>query len=285
MSNRPQIILASTRNELKIINDDLHKKCGKSYNLKMLQYRYRESDAAVFDETSSEYDILLCLYHGPKCVSSVTGRYNKTANSIEILSKTATEYEGLKYNLYLRAAFIYLMCFVRPTIKTIFSYSLNPISTYAMYKHYHASNSDLQEYVKDNHLTPETITLMDAQKFHAYYNKKHNTVESAREELENTLEEYTLEELGWETEENGIEFIMATTVKSVALSLDLESSEVKDHMLRKLLQTQIKCLPLQQSNYETDLQSPKSHKRTHRNDSSVESPRRRTVKKTRRSKT
>ena len=243
MSKRHQIILASTRNELKTLNDDLHTKCGTTYNLKLSQYRYREPDAAVFDETSNEYDILLCLYHGPTCISSVTGRYSKSAGSIELLSKTAAKYEGLKFNLYLRSVFIYLMCFVRPTIKTIFSYSLNPISTYTMYKHYHASNQDLQEYARDNHLTPETITLMDAQNFHVYYNKKHNTIESAREELENTLEEYTMEDMGWENEEDAIQFIMATSVKSVTLSLDLESPAVKERMLQKLQQTQIKCSP------------------------------------------
>ena len=40
------------------------------------------------------------------------------------------------------------MFFVRPTIEKIYSHSTNPISTYAMYKHYHATNQDLQEYVK-----------------------------------------------------------------------------------------------------------------------------------------
>jgi len=243
MSRRPQIILAGVRNELRMINDDLNSKCDASYRLEISQYRYRDAEAAVYDELSNEYDIILCLYHGPKCVSSVTGRYNQFKQSMELLSKTAAEYEGLKFNLYLRSIFIYLMCFVRPSIKTIYSHSLNPISTYAMYRHYHASNPDLQEYVRYHRLTPETFTLADAQKFHIYFTEKYRqTPESARKELEEMLEEYSMEDLGWETEEEAIEFIIATmNVRAITLELELETPGVKEYLLNKLLTTQIKC--------------------------------------------
>jgi len=243
MSKNALIHLASTRNELQSINEDLHRKCNLSYKLELSQYKYRDADSAVYDETSNEYDIILCLYHGPKCISSVTGRYNESANSMELLSKTAPKYEGLKFNLYLRSIFIYLMCFVRPSIKTIYSHSLNPISTYAMYKHYHASNSDLQDYVIEHQLTPETFTLTDAQNFHTYFTEKYRqTPESARKELEEMMEEYTMEELGWETEEEAIEFIIATmNVRAITLELDLELPGIKEYLLNKLLNTQIKC--------------------------------------------
>jgi hypothetical protein len=262
-------MLAGVRNELKRINDDLTQKCNASYRLEISQYRYRDADAAVYDELSNEYDIILCLYHGPKCVSSVTGRYNQSKQSMELLSKTATEYEGLKFNLYLRSIFIYLMYFVRPSIQTIYSHSMNPISTYAMYKHYHASNSDLQEYTRDRGLTPETFTLADAQNFHTYFTEKYRqTPESARNELEEMLEEYSMEDLGWETEEEAIEFIITTmNVRAITLELELETPGTKEYLLNKLLTTQIKC-------DQTVL--PPRNKKSRRNENGAESSSKRT---------
>ena len=245
------ISLANTRNELKYINEELQRKCSSSYKLELSQYKYRNLESVVYDETSDEYDIILCLYHGKRCVSSVTGRYNKTRNSMELLSKTAHEYEGLKFNLYLRSIFIYLMCFVRPTIKKIYSHSMNPISTYAMYKHYHANNPDLEQYVIDMHLTPETFTLENAIQFHSYFTEKYmQTPESAQKELDEMIEdcsveygmECTVQDLGWETTEVAIAFIMTTmNVKAITLEVDLETPGVKEFMLNKLLNTQIKC--------------------------------------------
>ena len=257
MMSRPQISLAGARNEIKKINKALQGKCGPSYTLDLLQYRYRDTEAAVYDETSNEYDIILCLYHNNKCVSSVTGRYNKPTNSMELLSKTDVKYEGLKYNLYLRTVFIYLMFFVRPTIEKIYSHSTNPISTYAMYKHYHAINPDLQEYVEHYRLTPETFTLSDANNFHTYFGEKYKkTRESAQQELDEMLEDYCemydmdcgVEDLGWETKEEAIQFIMTTmNLKAITLALDLGASGAKDFLLNKLSTTDIKCGTTQRS--------------------------------------
>jgi hypothetical protein len=249
--SKSQIILAGTRNELKNINEDLQRKCNSSYKLDLSNYRYRDPTASVYDETSNEYDIILCLYHGQKCVSSVTGRYNQSKNSMELLSKTASEYEGLKFNLYLRTIFMYLMCFVRPSIQTIFSHSMNPISTYTMYKHYHAYNPDLQEYVTYHNLTPETITLSDAVNFHKYYIEKYRqTPESAQKELEEMLEdcsveygvECSVEDLGWESTDAAIAFIIETmNVRAISLEINLSAPGAKEFLLNKLLNTQIKC--------------------------------------------
>lgn len=281
MNRRPPINLASARSELRKINADLLHNCGPDYKLKMLQYRYRDIEAAVYDTTSAadEYDILLCLYHGNKCVSSVTGRYNKTNRSMELLSKTAPEYEGMKFNLYLRSVFIYLMCFVRPTIERIVSHSMNPVSTYAMYKHYNASNPDLQQYAADHQLTPETITLVDAKNFHEYFMEKHkHTRESALKELEDMLQDYSMEELGWETEEDAIEFIMSTmNDKAITLELQLDTPGVKEFLLNKISNTQIKCdnptvSPRGKTRRESVSTSAKTMKRQRRSKSLSKSP-------------
>lgn len=248
MSKKPDITLANTRAELKRMNEVLHSRCGPTYKLKIDQYRYRDPDAAVYDEAGGkfDYDIILCLYHGPKCVSSVTGRCNQKNGSMELLSKTASKYEGLKFNLYLRTIFVYLMRFVRPTIKTIYSHSLNPISTYAMYKHYHATNPDLQEYVKTRGLAPDTFTLADAKSFHEIFTEKYKqTEESAREELEAMMEAYEVddvEELGLGTEEDAIQFIMTTmNVHAITLELNLQAESTGVMLANKLENTHIHC--------------------------------------------
>ena len=236
-----RVKLGRTHKEITRINADLRTKCGPSYNLVLSQYGNRGTDSAVYDD--KEYDIILCLYHGDRCVSSVTGKYDESTGAMELLSKTVPEYEGLKFNLYLRAAFMYLMCFVRPRITTIFSYSLNPISTYAMYKHFGATNSDLKQYAKKRKLTPETFTLVNANDFHAYYiNKYKQTPEKAQEELDGMLEDSSLEELGFETEDEAIQFIMETmNGAAISLELDLAKRGMKEFLLDKLLSTQTKC--------------------------------------------
>jgi hypothetical protein len=165
---------------------------------------------------------------------------------MELLSKTDVKYEGLKYNLYLRTIFIYLMCFVRPTIQRIFSHATNPISTYTMYKHYHATNPDLQEYVAKHGLAPDTFTLADAKSFHDYFKEKHKqTEESAREELEAMMDAYgveDVEELGLGNEEDAIQFIMTTmNVHAITLELNLQAESTLVMLLNKLENTHIHC--------------------------------------------
>lgn len=248
------INLSRAKRELVSMNHDIQDKCGISYRLQILQYDERNEEDAVYDDdTTKGYDILLCLYHNNKCVSSVTGRYNKATKSMELLSKTNKDYEGFKYNLYLRSIFIYLMFFVRPAIKTVYSYATNPVSTYAMYKHYRATNAELTEYLEKNRINPDSFTLENAKNFHDYYAEKHKqSDETAHEELEAMLldcseakgEECTVEDLGWDNEESAIEFIKSTmSFNAIILELNLEndSEGLKAFLLDKLRSTQIKC--------------------------------------------
>ena len=249
--NSTTISLAGARNEIQNINAKLQSKCGQTYRIDILQYRFRNSDAIVYDEKTDKYDIILCLYYNNKCISSVTGRHSSGKNSIELLSKTDAKYEGLKFNLYLRSVFMYLMCFVRPSIDAIYSYATNPISTYAMYKHYNASNPDLQAYVLSNNLTQETFTLEDARKFHQYFFEKHKlTTEDAQQELNNMLEECSenygiqceIPDLGWQTEEEAIHFIMNNmNIEAIVLEVNLQIQGIKEFLFNKILTTDIKC--------------------------------------------
>lgn len=260
-TSKTEISLAGVRNEMKMINKHLQKKCDKSYEIRISQYRHRDEGAVVYDEANPhEYQILLCLYHHKRCVSSITGKYNKETSSMILSSKTDAQYEGKKFNLYLRTIFIYLMCFVRPTIQKIVSYATNPISIYTMYKHYHATNSDLQDYVTKHKLTPDTFTLPDAIKFHEEFIESHKqTRESAKEKLDEMLEEmednseedeeYTVEDLGLGSEEEAIEAIIRTmNITEIALELNLEDEkEIKERLLTKMRGTSIICKEVRRS--------------------------------------
>jgi len=249
------IVLANAKRELIEINNKLVTKCGPTLRLEIDQYKYKDETAAVYDNTHSNYDIILCLYHGNNCVSSVTGRYDKDHQSMELLSKTLEEYEGLKYNIFLRTVFMYLMYFMRPSVTTIYSHSLNPISTYAMFKHYHAINKDLHEYVEANNLNPDTFTVEDAKKFHNFYHEKYKqTIESAKLEIDIMLEdcaelnrqECTINDLGWDTEDKLIEFIITTmSPKAITLELKLDEPGVYEYLKGKInnSMTNITCSP------------------------------------------
>jgi hypothetical protein len=238
------------RNGLPIITQDLYTKCDHSkYYLKLTRYKNKDKDAVVYDQKQN-YDIILCLYYNKKCISSVVGRYHASDSSMEILSTTHTDFENKKFNLYLRTAFIYLMCFIRPTINNIFSFSVNPISTYTMYKYYHASNKDLDEFSLVHHLTPDTFTVEDAKNFHEYFkNKNKKTREVAELELSEMLEDYSLEELGWDSKEEAIDFIINTTnVEAIPLTLVLQTPNIEEFLLFKLSNIMIKCNESNESN-------------------------------------
>jgi hypothetical protein len=265
---------SGTRNVLDDINKVLHTKCGPSYKVTLSQYRDKDADAAVYDEFSPDYDIILCLYHNDSCVSSITGKYNQSSQSMELLSKTNKDYEGKKINLYLRTIFIYLMLFIRtPKITTIVSHATNPISTYTMYKHYHASNRDLEEYVREKKLTPETFTPADAKQFHDYFNEKNKqTKESAKIQLAEMLEECSesmetecsLEDLGLGTEKEAIEFIISTmSDKAITLEVELKRHDLEKFLLNKLLSIPITC----------DIQGGRKSRRKSRRKSSRKSSR------------
>jgi len=115
-----------------------------------------------------------------------------------------------------------------------------------MYKHYHATNPDLQEYVKRQGLAPDTFTLADAKLFHDYFKEKYKqTEESAREELDAMMEAYEVEdveELGLGREEDAIQFIMTTmNVHAITLELNLQAESTLVMLANKLENTHIHC--------------------------------------------
>ena len=245
--------------EIDTLNTILHEKCSRKYALELRRYQYIDVDSAVY-HPDAEYDIILCLNYNGKCISSVSGLYHdgKTydenmhyaKDAIEIISKTKPEYEGRKFNLFLRFAFIYLVYFLRanPSIKTVVSFSKNTISTYAMYKYFGATNDDLTDFIRENNISDSTITIDDMKRFHDYFNRRHSKKEEdAIRDLDELLESgQTLEDFGWETREEAIQFIIDDFLNSMPYSIPLEvdlEKTTKEEWLEKLKTIAIRCDP------------------------------------------
>jgi hypothetical protein len=245
--------------EIDTLNAILHEKCSRKYALELRRYQYIDVDSAVY-HPDAEYDIILCLNYNGKCISSVSGLYHdgKTQDetkhyvkdAIEIISKTKPQYEGRKFNLFLRFAFIYLVYFLRasPSIKTVVSFSKNTISTYAMYKYFGATNDDLTDFIRENHISDSTITIDDMKRFHDYFNRRHSKKEEdAIRDLDELLESgQTLEDFGWETREEAIQFIIDDFLNSMPYSIPLEvdlEKTAKEEWLEKLKTIAIRCDP------------------------------------------
>ncbi len=270
---KTEFTFVSARPQLAELNTRLQQTCP-DYRMTLEPYRFVNTDTmAVYDPESSKstYDIILCLNKDSRCISSVVGRYNASLRSMELLSKTEPEYEGRKFNLYLRTVFIWLMTYSRPSVAKIFSHSMNPISTYAMYKHFGATNDVLDYWAKIHtpNKTPEFFTIQDARTFHEYYKSTiTQTPETAMLELENmidnsldilseedkpdpiptaeTITDEVCEMLFGKSKAETIQFIMET-MNSYAITLaihftDENRESIKERMYTKLGSISIICM-------------------------------------------
>ena len=122
------------------LNHRLQQKCG---NLKLV-LNYREDltgKITTFNETSADYakkDVILCLYKGDNCVSSITFELSKNRDCekcVNISSRTSEEEEGNKYNTFLRMCAIILIGIWRfPFIE---SYAENAITVWLFSKYFY----------------------------------------------------------------------------------------------------------------------------------------------------
>jgi hypothetical protein len=246
-----RMTFVGARNEIPKINTLISDKCeGKlGYTLMLDDFKFKSKEAAVYDDTG---DIILCLNNSKGvCVSSVVGKYNTMSKSMELLSRTDSKYEGKKLNLFLRTAFIWLMYYSRPEVSIIYSHSVNPISTYAMYKHFGATNNDLTQFIAENKIVD--FTLQNAKDFHDYYKLKYRpTRESALDEIE-LMKEFAraetpyvnLEDLGiGDTTEEAIEYIKSNMdVHAITLGIEMSNADeiTQTRLLEKLRSIAIIC--------------------------------------------
>ena len=169
------IHIDTTENILEKINDILHDKIPElSLEFNTYEEMTKGKEMSNFDiyDKSKKPALLLCLLHNGKCISSISCKINAEDNAIEISSKTNKEYEGKKYNLFLRCAIVliitHLMYGDGTYFEKIISRAVNPISIYSMIKHFEAttSNEKLIQYTEKNNINLKYLTLEQATDFY-----------------------------------------------------------------------------------------------------------------------
>ena len=149
------------------LNELLQKKFpALTMELEAFSVMSARENVSFYEKNTTPPDLLLCLNITKNgkihCISSISCKINE--GEMEISSKTHRDYEGKKYNLLLRSAMILLAHHIRP-ITQIVSRAINPISAFSMVKYFNAKSDDLDEYMEENDIEPEEITLVDIQAF------------------------------------------------------------------------------------------------------------------------
>ena len=94
----------------------------------------------LFTNSYFQPQIVLCLFTGNDCVSSITIKVNKSEISID--SKTNERYEGRKFNTLLRAVAIIISKSLNESAKRLTSNAANIISALLMIKRFNAVSQE-----------------------------------------------------------------------------------------------------------------------------------------------
>jgi hypothetical protein len=150
--------LTQVKARIEELNAALHQTCpGFSLNI---DYIYRLSDPSIVSIFSlpiiDPNTLLLCLFNGNKCVSSLELDINPTIHNniyISISSKTKRLYEKRNYNKLLRAIIIIIAKSIDPAIQYIQSSAINPVSAYLML---HSFNAVYKNFVTETKLNRDS---------------------------------------------------------------------------------------------------------------------------------
>jgi|LauGreDrversion2_6_1035139.scaffolds.fasta_scaffold02283_1 hypothetical protein len=98
------------------------------------------STVALYDDLDTNVylqpSIVLCLFTGNHCVSSIT--MNIDADELSIDSKSDDQYEGRKFNKLLRAVAIIISKSISESVRVVESFAINWISAFLMIKYFNA---------------------------------------------------------------------------------------------------------------------------------------------------
>jgi len=127
--------------------------------------------------------LLLCLFNGNNCVSSVTVKFNfMDPRKIDIDSRTDIRYEGRKFNKLLRSVIIIISKAFDERKQFITSEAINPISAYLMIKSLNALSINSSGELLDKTSTFDEIkTAIESQPNKSII----STVELSVENIEN----------------------------------------------------------------------------------------------------
>merc|ERR1711871_111018 len=162
---------------LNFIQEKLQKMCGNSLSLEFdyadkIKSGKERLDFDLYDSDNDDTELILCLFHNKKCISSIICEIDETI--IEISSKTNANYQGKKYNLFLRIALVIILGKLEYMLETgetkkfetLISRCVNSISILSMAKHFYAYNEKFDKYMRDHKLNYDTITLNDTKHFY-----------------------------------------------------------------------------------------------------------------------
>ena len=133
------------------LNKSLYKKCN---NLSLyIDYVYNHKNYStlelfkfyVFSEPLDPYDLVLCLYKGKHCISSITIRLIGDVE-LDMASYTHPENVNKKYNTLLCCTLILISTLLSSNIQRIRTYALNPISEH-IFKTYFGATLDDENYI------------------------------------------------------------------------------------------------------------------------------------------
>jgi hypothetical protein len=130
--------LNDAKKKITELNKSLQKKCS---NLSLsLDYVYDHQTGSTLELYSSlnhpysdsPYSLVLCLYTGNHCISSITISIKNFGKELSIDTRTHTDYERRKYNILLSSIIIIISKYLSSDITYIKSLAINPASAYIL---------------------------------------------------------------------------------------------------------------------------------------------------------
>ena len=142
--------LDTVKEIIESLNIELIKKCpGFRINIDyILNFEDHSSITLYGNNVDNPYKLLLCLFYGNNCVSSLTIGFVENGSEIHISSETNIQYKERKFNKLLRSVII----IIGKTLGSNFvvSDAINPISAWLMVNSFNAvSKNDFGETIID----------------------------------------------------------------------------------------------------------------------------------------
>jgi hypothetical protein len=117
-------LIAQLNGELALRCPDMHLRFGRNFTM--------PGFAACMTMTRPLELHVLCLYNGDACVSSIELKGYLQRHKVEISSRTNKLFQKMHLNSLLRAVAVQLLAQLRPQVRELTSFAVNPISVYVL---------------------------------------------------------------------------------------------------------------------------------------------------------
>lgn len=125
--------LSSARDEIARLNNIL----GCDNFRITLDYTYTlDPNSTIYAYEFNTKDIVICLFERDVCVSSIMLYLQEDKGIADIASRTSETHEGNNLNKLLRAVSILVAPKIKPDLRYLISYAINPASVYLLVKYF-----------------------------------------------------------------------------------------------------------------------------------------------------